>query len=179
MSVVISVITVYVFYSIAETKMVSFTFVVSVLICVIISAAIENLYRSLLHFHPNKEKIIKPFLLASLLFLIYHSFDLVEIERKINPKLSHFKYVQKEITQKKFKRLSHDIIKPSALFNARWPENINAMYYNDNLPVYPAFPDFERLKEPPCEEREILVFDDGNVPDSVATNPRVRLIPNY
>jgi len=175
----VSVVTVYVFYSIAATKMISFTYVVVILICLLLAGAIENLHRSVMHFHPKSKHLTNTLLIATLLVLCFQVLNPIELEMKMNPRLSNFHFVHKGITQKKVKRLHHDIDRASVLFNTGWAENIPAMFYNQNLPAYTGLPDFERLLDPPCEERQVLIFDDGELPEKVLNHPRSILIPNY
>lgn len=175
----ISVVTVYIFYSLAATKMISFTYVLAILVCLFIAAAMENLHRSILHFHPHKKNSANAILILSILLLCFAVLNPIKLESKMNPKLSNFHFVHKEIRQKKFKRLHYEINQPSVLFNAGWAENINAMYHNDDLPAYSGLPNFERLQEPPCEDREILIFNNGKLPKGIEDHPRSRLIPNY
>ncbi len=129
------------FYSVAETKMESFTVIAFPFVVLMIGAVFEMLYFQL------KEKIGRGlvFIIAIFTFVLlgYHVFNIeqVQFEHTNQSKGNHY-LVERIFNKPEYFRIQSEIKEPienAVLFNVPFPYNIDMMFYTD-LTVYPYPP---------------------------------------
>ena len=155
---------VYLFFSIAATKMLTFTIVVSMIIFIAFAILIDYL----LVFIGNilKKQILKSALFViSLLIIVLLRFNIEMLQEKhtlwkkdnlYSRILSH----NKKIFQ------SLELPSNTVLFNVKGRHYIEAMFYT-GLPAYNFIPTFDQYKDLKLKGRKIAIFNSAqlNIPD--------------
>ncbi len=187
-TLVSSILGVFLFYSLAATKMPSFTFVLSGLLVCIIAAGVSNLHTSILYFHANRERSIHALFIgvACILGAISLNIDLLE-SKFINPKtgshllqeVDNYMLFREEIQTQKYQRIHFDNPEPSILFNCHYMYHISAMFYNENIIAYNTIPTEADIEIALQTGRKLLIFDDGNLPDYLNQYQFLIKIHNY
>lgn len=187
-AMVSGVLFVYLFYGLAATKMQSFTYVVAGLVSILIAAGIYNLYWSILHFHTSKAKIIKAGFLIACIVLGAFQLNVSVIEYNyVNPRTGNHLLIpstdhllfKDEIQSKKYRQVGIEHPGPAILFNCPYVYHISAMFFNPNLIAYNTIPSVQDIEYAQKSGRELLIFDNGNLPDYIIQNTLIKKIPNY
>ena len=173
--IMIWVITVYLFFSVAATKMIAFTIIVSPLIYLIIGIAfafLYNYFKNKLTYSPLK-KWLPPMLSIVLIFFLffstlnYNKLILNDTERriKIYGTWSNNTLIYKELSSL---LPSKDLI----VFNAPKLDFVNIMFYTDfrSRMLFPTIADIKILKE---KHITIAIFDNKKLPDYILNDKEI------
>ena len=158
---------VYVFFSLAETKMISFCFIVSPIILLSIGNIIYHL-KSYINSLVKKQKYANSIFIVLLCFILYGNLDLHQIAYKhtmfINPN-DNDKRIEKIndaifIKSLKGKLVSEDYI----IFNCKPERDISIRFYTNYIAyrVPLSYENYLLLKK---NRRQIATIDDGYLPD--------------
>lgn len=187
-ALLLTLIVVFAFFSLAATKMMSFTYVLAAIISVLIAAGLDNLYISIKHFHPDKEKIIKPMYLLAVAIMTLMVLNLQELEKSyLNPRTGRNFYQQSdnylhfrnELKKKMFVRLKSQIPEKAILFNCDYVSAISVMFFNPNLIAYNGIPDYGSYQNAIQSRYPIYIYDNGHLPWYFTANSQVKRIANY
>jgi 4-amino-4-deoxy-L-arabinose transferase-like glycosyltransferase len=169
--VFVSVLFVYLFYSIAQTKMPAYPFVVSMLIFSGLGFLIYKIEEVL----PKKLKFI---LVLVLIFLVYTNLRPQKIDKKHNVLTSQNNYtIMHQENSQSFEELKKKIPENAVIFNIQGRHYVEAMFYLDKQ-VYPIFPSQKQiafLKEKGF--KTVVVYNQiSDVPYELQKNDEVILI---
>jgi len=174
-SLVSMVVVVYLFFSIAATKMPSFTIVISMLIFIAFASLFEYFLKTITSF--VKIKWIQNFifiLLVLTLFIFRFDIELLQKKHTLWKKDNYTTWVQ--INNKKvFESLQ--LPSNTVLFNVKDRHYIEAMFYTD-LPSYNIIPSFQQYLEMKEKDGTIAIFEllDGELPEYLTHDPEVIFI---
>lgn len=174
------IIVIYVFFTLAATKMFSFTYAISILIFIALASLIYW-FTELLRFNKRilkRQIYTKFFHFIILLAVSYYFLNLEEIQRKhTNYKRQGFDYKTRIYTHmpiyKKLQKLIPD--NDYVIFNVPHFENISLMFYSDfvayDFPL--SYQNYLILKS---KNVKIAVFDDGNLPEFIKNDKELFII---
>lgn len=179
LALIIVIFSVYGFFTFAQTKMESFTFILSPFIFIMIAASLVLLYKWALDFKPDRIILVNSAFVFLILMTVLNTISFGSLESIYSPKSNNYIHLAMEVEQEKLKRLSIDDHGHSILFNCKYVNRIPAMFYNDDLIAYMDIPIYQFMEKNNCGNRKILIFDNGEIPENIANHPNTVLIPNY
>jgi len=170
---------VFLFFSIAKTKMMSFTFIVSPFIFILMADGIESAMQLL------KCKLTKKIALtgssiivATAVFFVFN-LDLTQQSILKSEPTNHF-FARRLISTNKIK--STDIANPdkTILFNCGPSNALLAMFYLDVAEAYEFVPNQEQVKKVLEKNLKVAVYNDGSLPVYLKNaQADITLLPNY
>lgn len=173
--IIIWITTVYVFFSIASTKMIAFTIIVSPLIYLIVGIIIAFLYNNFknrLNHSPLKKWLPSMLSIALIFFVFYHTLNynkliLADNERRIK---IYDRWSNNTLIYKELNNLlpSEDLI----VFNAPKLDFVNILFYTEfrSRKLIPTLTDIKELKE---HQITIAIFDDKELPDYILNDKEI------
>lgn len=156
----ISVITIYMFFSLAATKMPSFTLVVALFIFVSFATLIDHILQKIEHYLKNP--IVSKIVLISIVLLFIHNrynIEKLHLEHT-NINQSNFYYNNLLNNKKVFENLN--LPENTVLFNVKGRHYIEAMFYT-GLPAYNFIPTQEQLIELHKKNYIVAIFTSDDV----------------
>ena len=169
------VLAVFLFFSLAATKMPSFT----IAICMIIFIAFSSLFYSVLDFFTKsiKSKRLSSFIfIISVLTITMLKFDVELLQEKHtfwkeNNTYSRMLLHNKEIFQ------SLDLPDNTVLFNVKGRHYVEAMFYT-GIPAYNFLPTFEQYQDMKIKNRQVALFKPKNIelPSYLKNDPAIIII---
>jgi 4-amino-4-deoxy-L-arabinose transferase-like glycosyltransferase len=165
--------TVYIFYSLAQTKMPAFGLITSSIVFLAIGGAGAWVMEKL-NFPAGRIVAV-----AMVFAVAYFAFDFKNLQ-----KMHSSAYGGNELTNraerientKHFKILSQYPLQGRAIFNCKHAQHIPARFYT-GLEVYDVFPDESQLMDLKANGRKIAVFKDSRLPAYLADDRDVFIIP--
>lgn len=173
-----SILTVYVFFSWAATKMMAFTYLLSPIVFLMLAAGIYSCATYLSSVIKNKKALVNFFITVSSIALIFNTFNLNLTENYINPKTSNYLMLNIEVGQKKFKNLKQDITDGSVLLNVKYDERIAAMFYTNNTIAYSSSNVQEVRSIESCSNKVCYYLNNG-ISTIEMDSPSIISLPNY
>ena len=169
------VIVVYLFFSLAATKMPSFTIVVSMIIFIAFATLFDYIIEHIKAFFKNeyiKASVFTLFVIA----IVWFNFDINYLKEKhtlFNEKNSYIKHLShnKQVFQ------SLDLPSNTVLFNVKGRHYIEAMFYT-GLPAYNFIPSFEQYQDVKNKGRKIAIFkkSKAKIPEYLTNDSTVIII---
>lgn len=176
-----AIVFVYIFYSIAKTKMSSFTIIAAPLIFL----GVSSLFIIITDFLKTKIKLvfITEIIKYSLLIIVcYFSFRVEEIEKNHNFLLPENGCYLQKVNERKFINNIGNSIPNSGyvIFNSQIADSgqISFMFYTDNI-AYHGIPTEQQIRDVKEKGYKVAILDFGNLPDYiVADSEIIKLNPN-
>lgn len=176
---------VYLFFSVAASKMVAFTWCISFLIYLSIGNLIDRSLKYLV-IKPKNDKfklLTNSFQLTLLLTIAFFNLDIERLQEKYTiwnkDDNSHFAIRLKTTPIiKKLPKIVPDLHK-YAVFNTNPDDNVQVMFFTDAIAAYSFVPnesDYLRLNS---EEIKLAIFDNGDLPIYLREDPEVIKITGY
>ncbi len=171
-AIITNVSIIYLFFTIAATKMPSFTFVVSFLIFIMIGVVISTLFELIEEKNRIKNNNLKILAKVSfLVILIIPMFNLKKIEER-NVRWSYLKledyyFYKKQNNQKVITSLkkTYSNLNEYVVFNCLGLDNLSLMVFNDVVSAYSFIPSYKEYLKLKQSKYKILVLDNGKLPD--------------
>ncbi len=169
------VVFIYLFFTIAVTKMPSFTVIVLMMVMIILASFIDFILEYLLdklNFTPNNSKIFFSVITILLLF----SLNLKSISKRHQVTNNENDYASMMIHNKEiFKKLS--LSRETVLFNVKGRHYIEAMFYS-SLPAYNFIPDIHQYNDLKNKSKTIAIFNSNElvIPYYLKKDPTVIFI---
>ena len=184
-SISVSVILLYVFFTLAKTKMIAFTFVISPFGFLAIGSALETFY-NLIIINPQfdwKKKISKSFQVIILITVLISVFNYDEthkdhIEKTIDKTSEQYKRIN---NTKLFYELNSKLKKPdkTILFNTANYEHIQAMYFSNIASAYDGIPSELDINKCVTNGYKVAIIFNENLPDYIINNSEIKIIKGY
>jgi len=179
------IVLVYLFFGIAATKMIAFTFCVSFLLYLAMGATIDKLLKIIILNPEYLQKKIYNVIYTTLVLAILSGFNL-DIE-KIQE--NHTMW-EKDETSFFYKRLSttpdiknlaekFGITKDHVIFNCEPDDNIPIMFFNDVAAAYSFIPDFNTYTHLKQKGHKIAIFNNGELPSYLMTDKDIIKVSGY
>ncbi len=166
---------VYLFFSLAATKMPSFTIVVSMLIFIAFAALFDSMFNHIVHYF--KRFKLKSFLFtASIIILVLLKFDVEMLQEKHTLWKKENQYTRM-LTYNKVVFKSLNLSANSVLFNVKGRHYVEAMFYT-GLPAYNFVPSKVQYLDLKKKGRQIVVFNSKQIeiPDYLKNDRTVLFI---
>ena len=172
------VVLIYLFFSIAATKMISFTFCISFIIFLAFGVFLDKFFKTIII---NKE-YLKPFIYSNIFKILILSLCIVFSLNLEQVKKDHTMWLKNEksdfFTKEKDIKIIQNLdnsIKNSEeyiVFNCKDWDNISVMFFNDFLVAYCRIPTYETYQKIKTNYK-IAIFDDGKLPDYLLNDENV------
>ena len=154
------VVIVYLFFSLASTKMPSFTVIVSMIIFIAFASLFDYIIHSISQFIRNVN--IKPVVFSlSLIIVVLIKFDIEFLQEKHTLWKEDNQYTRMLSHNKEIFNSLH-LSSTSVLFNVKGRHYIEAMFYT-GLPAYNFVPSYEQYLDIKSKKRDIVVFDPNHI----------------
>ncbi|MBN2891678.1 MAG: glycosyltransferase family 39 protein [Bacteroidales bacterium] len=170
-----AIVFVYAFFTIAKTKMISFTLIVSPFIFLGLASLVDFLM-ILVKKYLKKDKISVFIKIVFVLITCWFLLNMPGIERNHS-----FKYPgdncgrgKEELLMKYIRETKKLDNEKYVVFNTgiRLNGRISVMFYTNSI-AYDFIPDKEQIDKIRCREYKIAVFDTGNLPDYILNDDRI------
>ncbi len=163
---------VYLFFSIAQTKMPSFTFIVVVPVFIALAAMIAWI-EELLDDFLQSGKMVTGVMAVALTVLIFFQMHTGYLDLHHHPTTRMYQslYHNKMV----FLSLDKELPENAVIFNVPGRHYIECMFYA-NRPAYPIIPSQAQVQEMRSKNRKVAVFDDPALPEALKSDPAVILI---
>jgi len=179
------VLLVYVFFSIAATKMIAFTYSVSFLLYLSVGLVIAVFFERVIKSSDYLPKKTQYTIYTSIILCIISGINL-DVE-KIQEYHTLYKKEENSYLHNKLKTTphirsfseKHGPTKDFVLFNCRPDDNIPFMFFNDLIAAYSFVPDSNTLVKVKEQGHKIAVFDDQKLPSFIIMDQMVEKIPAY
>ncbi len=176
------VIAVYLFFTIAATKMIAFTYCISFLVFLSFGNLLDKYFKI---FILNKEYLSKKIynvlyttvVLAVVAVLTLRIETIQENHTLWKKTESDFNVFRERDTKiiKKLKTLFPDI-NEYVLFNTKLEDKIPAMFFTDVIAAYSDIPDYDKYKSLSDRKIKMIIFDNGSLPDYLMKDTRVKKV---
>lgn len=177
---VTALLAVYGFYSLAATKMTSFTIIVSPFIFLGLGALTDDLFRLMKKWLPLARWEIS-LRIVTILIVAYFLFDLPKITRLHTDRkpLDNMQRSDDLAQMRLIGRLSELKQDSLVIFNAnrRLEGHIAVMFYTDHV-AYPSVPSKEQVRTITEKGYRVAVVDHGEVPSPFRSDPRILIVPD-
>ena len=178
---------IYLFFSLAATKMIAFTFCISFLVFIAIGVALDKVFSITdvsFRINPAISKAINKhasFLLIVITLIYFLNIDGFREKHTVWKQDSHSYLYKKNVTTPKIKNLTIDNpgLENYVIFNCDDYDEIPIMFFNDIEGVYNYFPNESLIKELQTKGYEIAVFNSEDLPDYLKDDSSIRLIKPY
>ncbi len=179
------VLLVYVFFSIAATKMIAFTYSVSFLLYLSIGLVITEFFERVIKSPDYLPKKIQYTIYTTLILGIISGINL-DVE-KIQEYHTLYKkeensYLHNKLKTTPFIRTFSEKFAPTedyVLFNCRPDDNIPFMFFNELVAAYSFIPDSNTIIQVKQQGHKVVVFDDKQLPSYLQRDMDVLKIPEY
>lgn len=176
---------IYLFYGIAATKMIAFTYCVSFLIFIALGTVMDKFFKIVILSPEYLPKKIHHIIYTTLILGVLSGFNL-DIE-KIQENHTIWKkdetsfFYERLNTTSVIKGLSEEInhIDEYIIFNCKRDDNIAIMFFNDVIAAYSLIPDYNTYTDLKHRGYRIAVFDNGKLPSYLMTDSDVIKIHGY
>jgi len=158
-SILSMVLIVYLFFSLAATKMPSFTIIVSMIVFIAFASMFDYLLNYLKQFVHHK-KIVSSLFIISILTIVLLRFDIEYLQEK-HTFWKDSNYYSKMLSHNKAVFNLLNLPSNTVLFNVKGRHYIEAMFYT-GLPAYNFIPTYEQYKNMKEKERNIAIFTPNN-----------------
>ena len=171
-SLVCSLLFVYLFFSVAATKMPSFTLMVAMPVIIILSVSIDYLF-SLLTKFVKRELWTQIFFVFLIFGLVFWRFDVRLLQENHSLNLRSNQHSENQIHNRQV-FISLNLPKEYVLFNLKGRHYVEAMFYT-GLPAYNTIPTNEQYQNLKLKGRKIALFlnKDIHIPDYLKSDKDV------
>ncbi len=176
---------IYVFFSIAATKMIAFTFCISFLIYLSMGTALHQLTNGIWKAYRLFSIATLRMLIASslivLLCIVSFNYDKFKVNHLlIEP--DEYSYLSIQIIGIPYiKSISNLIPDPEnwVVLNCRHGDNIQVMFFSEVAAAYPGIPDQVQVEQIMNAGYKIIVFDDDQLPEFIRTDSEIIKVVGY
>lgn len=179
------IIIIYIFFSIAATKMIAFTYSISFLIFLAFGATIESFFKVIIinpRYLPHKiYHILYVTVILGVLSVINLDIEKIQERHTMWKKDENSDHFQRTKSIQIIKRLSEHLPDPEnyVVFNCRPDDNIPIMFFNNVAASYSMTPDNNIYLSVKKKGYKIAVFDDGKLPSYLKEDTEVIKINGY
>jgi len=177
------IIIIYLFFTIAATKMIAFTYCISVLIFIALAVIIERFLNVLIlnpvYFTKKKYTIIYTTIVLSIISILNLNIEKIQENHTMWKKDENSFFEQRIRTTNFIKSLSNRLenSKEYVIFNSGEFNEVPLMFFNNIKAAYSVIPTVEiiqRLKKRGCK---IVVFENGELPEYILKDETIIKIP--
>ena len=169
------VIVVFLFFSIAATKMPSFTIVASMIIFISFATLLDSFLRFMDHFFKKKELRIATFVIT-MIGIVLLRFDIEFLQKEHTSWKEGNEYIRALSHNKKI-FTSLDLPENTVLFNVKGRHYIEAMFYS-GFPAYNFMPTMEQYMDMKSKGKMVSFFNSNTIqiPDYLRNDPTTIII---
>ena len=165
-SILLLIISVYLFYSIARTKMPAFTFILSPIIFILVANTLVSSFGKLENVLKYNRRITKAMLTGCVVVLLLLTLNIEKIQAYHTSWKPFFKWWRNERLNpcKLVENISYQKLgKNTVVFNTKINENIVIMLLSE-CTAYSFIPSQEQINEIKNSKYNIIILDDGHLP---------------
>jgi 4-amino-4-deoxy-L-arabinose transferase len=176
---------IYIFYGIAATKMIAFTYCIALLIFLSFGTFFERFFNVIIlnpKYFPKKiHNVFFTTVIMGIISGLSLNIEKIQENHTMWKKDESSRYYQKLKSTSVIKQLPEKIddIEHAVIFNCKPFEGIPVMFFNDVVAAYSRVPDQEAYERLKAQGYKIAVFDDGNLPPYLKSDKEVTKILGY
>lgn len=179
------ILVVYLFFGIAETKMIAFTYCVSFLIFLSIGVVIDRFFKIVIlnpeYLQKKTHHVIYTTVVIGVLLGVNLDIDKIRENHTMWKKDENSFFYKRLRLNSAINGLSEKIdnIKDCVIFNCKPDDNIPIMFFTDALAAYGIIPDYDTYLDLKHKGYKIAIFDDSKLPSYLLVDKDVTKIPVY